>query len=67
MTGNLDLGRNSIKNLRDPALGSDACTKGYVDRSVNTLTTEVNLLTASNIQFHGAKSNIHMHNHRIHD
>jgi hypothetical protein len=44
MTGNLDLGRNSINNLKDPALGSDACTKGYVDRSITPLTNSVNRL-----------------------
>jgi hypothetical protein len=45
MTGNLDLGRNSIKNLKDPALGSDACTKGYVDRA-----------NALNVKYEGATS-----------
>jgi hypothetical protein len=74
MTGNLDLGRNSIKNFRDPALGSDACTKGYVDRSVNTLTTEVtslnnsvNRLNVLCIKATGVEVDIDMQNHKFHN
>jgi hypothetical protein len=65
MTGNLDLGRNSIKNVREPALGSDAWTKGYVDRSVNTLTTEVTDLKRFNLQYNGAQLNINMLDHKL--
>ena len=49
MTGNLDMGRNSIKNLRDPSLGSDAATKGYVERTY--------------VKYEGATADINMQSH----
>ena len=54
MTGNLDLGRNSIKNLRDPALGSDAASRGFVER-----------VSALNVKYEGATADINMQQHRI--
>ena len=54
MTGTLDLGRNSIKNLREPSLGSDAGTKGYIDRN-----------NALNVKYEGATADINMQQHRI--
>ena len=54
MTENLDMGRNSIKNLRDPALGSDAATKGYFDRN-----------NALNVRYDGATADINMQQHKI--
>jgi hypothetical protein len=35
MSGPLDMGRYSINNVREPSSGSEAATKGYVDRSTS--------------------------------
>jgi hypothetical protein len=52
--GNLDMGRNSIKNLRDPALDSDAATKGYTDRN-----------NALSVRYDGATADINTQQHKI--
>ena len=54
MTGNLNMGKNSIKNLRDPSLGSDAGTKGYIDRN-----------NALNVKYEGATADINMQQHKL--
>jgi hypothetical protein len=67
MTVNLDLGRNSIQNVKDPAQGSDACTKGYVDRSITPLTNSINRLNFLAIKATGVEVNIDMQNHKFHN
>jgi hypothetical protein len=54
MTGTLDMGRNSIKNLRDPIVGNEVATKGYVDRN-NTL----------NVRYDGVTAHINMQQHKL--
>jgi hypothetical protein len=46
MTATLDMGRNSIKIVRDPVVGNEVVTKGYVDRY--------------NVQYDGATADINM-------
>ena len=49
LTGTLDMGRNSIKNVRDPVVGNEIATKGYVDRN-----------NALSVKYSGATANIDM-------
>ena len=54
ITQTLNMGRNSIKNLRDPIVGNEAATKGFVER-----------VSALNVKYEGATADINMQQHRI--
>ena len=54
MTGGLDMGRFGIRQLREPTVGSDAATKGFVER-----------VSALNVKYEGATADINMQQHRI--
>jgi hypothetical protein len=45
MGGGLNMGRFAINHLREPSTGSDAATKGYIDRSVVPLVSTVTELS----------------------
>jgi hypothetical protein len=54
MAGTLDMGRNSIKNVRDPVVGNEVATKGYVDCN-----------TAWNVRYGGVTADINMQQHKL--
>jgi hypothetical protein len=41
MSGNLDMGRFGIRNVRNPSVGSDVATVGYSDRSITGSAAEI--------------------------
>lgn len=41
MTGNIDMGGNAVKNLKEPSAGADAATKTYVDGKRKTFTATI--------------------------
>jgi hypothetical protein len=47
----LDMGRNSLKNNRDPTVGNEVATKSYIDRN--------------NVRYDGATADINMQQHKL--
>ena len=56
MGGGLDMGRFGIRQLREPSIGSDAATKGYIDRSVVPLATTIAELSNNVVKLDGSTS-----------
>ena len=49
LTGNLDLGNNSIVNVTDPSSNQDAATKNYVDTEIATFSPETDHSLLTNL------------------
>jgi len=47
MSGNIDMGSNSITNLAAPSAGTDAVNKNYVDNAINGLSWKMPVLGAT--------------------